>query len=670
MKNSLSLEQMCKYKTCASMNRFILCVAALVTMIIQMSAQTVTLNKRFGKVSKEELEMTEYKPDSAAVAVVLYENRNIQVDLSAGGAFVKDVDVHMRIKILKEEGTEWGDFSVMKYVSQSVPEIVTGIEVVTYNLENDKVVPTKMSREFIYTEDVSSSFQKISFYAQEVKVGSVIEMKYSIHSDRFWEIDDVYFQKTIPVNWVESQVSIPGCFTFNKKLHGSLPVQYDSKLEPKNLFGYQYEMVVDKFVAVDLPAFKYEPYIYYPRQYFSFVTYDIRSLRLPGMDTKYYGVSWDDVDNTYVNSQIMTRFRAQCQFKEQVAALPEEGTDIEKIASAVSLVKDNVVWDEKYKVFPEPVGQVVKARSGSNADINCLIAGCLREMGYTVDMVLIKMRSSGMLLDFQPERNPYDTFILRVTGSDGSQYYLDGGSPHGYINVLPPDLLVTNARLVRPNVPGEWVDLTRLTRNGTTMTVATTLTDDLRLSGEYTCKETGNTSYSTKESYSESDDEQDYISEIETDLAIEIDDITFGQMKEYSSSSQTEYKFHKDLDASGDFVYINPFLVKFHSADTFQSLQREFPIDFPFTYSLTYIFTFTIPAGYAVDQIPENRIFKFQPLASTARCSCTVNGNTVQMVYNFSQNKMVCGPEYYQDIRSYWKLLADIYDVVLVLKKL
>ena len=415
---------------------------------------------------------------------------------------------------------------------------------VTYNLENDKVVPTKMSREFIYTEDVSSSFQKISFYAQEVKVGSVIEMKYSIHSDRFWEIDDVYFQKTIPVNWVESQVSIPGCFTFNKKLHGSLPVQYDSKLEPKNLFGYQYEMVVDKFVAVDLPAFKYEPYIYYPRQYFSFVTYDIRSLRLPGMDTKYYGVSWDDVDNTYVNSQIMTRFRAQCQFKEQVAALPEEGTDIEKIASAVSLVKDNVVWDEKYKVFPEPVGQVVKARSGSNADINCLIAGCLREMGYTVDMVLIKMRSSGMLLDFQPERNPYDTFILRVTGSDGSQYYLDGGSPHGYINVLPPDLLVTNARLVRPNVPGEWVDLTSLTRNGTTMTVATTLTDDLRLSGEYTCKETGNTSYSTKESYSESDDEQDYISEIETDLAIEIDDITFGQMKEYSSSSQTEYKFH------------------------------------------------------------------------------------------------------------------------------
>ena len=164
------------------MKRLLLCLVAMLAMIFHLSAQSVTLNNRFGKVSKGELEMTEYELDSAAVAVVLYENRSIHVDLSANGSFVKDVDVHMRIKILKEEGTEWGDFSVMKYVSQSVPEIVTGIEVVTYNLEDGKIVPTKMSKKFIYTEDVSSSFQKISFYAQDVKVGSVIEVKYNIHS--------------------------------------------------------------------------------------------------------------------------------------------------------------------------------------------------------------------------------------------------------------------------------------------------------------------------------------------------------------------------------------------------------------------------------------------------------------------------------------------------------
>ena len=96
------------------MKRSVLCLVALLTMVFHMSAQSVTLNNRFGKVSKEELEMTEYELDSAAVAVILYENRTIQVDLSANGSFVKDIDVHMRIKVLKEEGVDWGDFSVLK----------------------------------------------------------------------------------------------------------------------------------------------------------------------------------------------------------------------------------------------------------------------------------------------------------------------------------------------------------------------------------------------------------------------------------------------------------------------------------------------------------------------------------------------------------------------------
>jgi hypothetical protein len=82
------------------------------------------------------------------------------------------------------------------------------------------------------------------------------------------------------------------------------------------------------------------------------------------------------------------------------------------------------------------------------------------------------------------------------------------------------------------------------------------------------------------------------------------------------------------------------------------------------------MFTFTVPEGYAVDQIPENKIYKYQPLASTARCTCTVDGNTIRLVYNFSQNQMLCLAEHYQDVRAYWKLLADIYDGMIVLKKL
>ena len=652
------------------MKKIILCAVVIILAGLQVAAQTIPVNKRWGKVSKEEVEMTEYQLDTAATALILFEKKHVTVDFNSTGDIGQTIDVHKRIKILKEDGIDWGDFVIMRYLSSTARESVLGIEVVTYNMENGKVVTTKMSKDFIYEEEYSSNYHKISFYAQDVKVGSVIEVKYKVTSDIYWTIDDIYFQKTIPVNMSEVEVRVPGMFTFNKKLRGSHHVDYETDIEPRTLGAYQYEMGVDKFRTVDVPAFKYEPYIYYHDQFFLAASYDIRSLNIPGSMTQEYGVTWGDVDVSYRDSDIMTRFRSHCHFKDQVDALPKDATDDPaRIASAVTLVKDNVVWNERYRVTPEPLAQVVKARSGSNADINCLIAGCLREMGYTVDMVFVKFRTSGHLLDFQPERFPFDTFILKVTAEDGSEYFLDGGSNHAYINVLPPDFLVPNARMIKYSGTGHWVDLTKLSRNSTVQTISATLTDDMRLQGSYVAKYTGVRSYAAKQDYAGYDDEDAYISDIESDYGVEIDEAAFKEAKDYSASTSVEFTFYKDLDTAGDYIYVNPFLERFHSADSFQSIDREYPLDFPSAYAITYLFTFTIPEGYAVDQLPENKSFRFDPIGSNVRCISAVRGNTVQVSYSFTLGKMFCEVAHYKDLRTYWQYLAEIYDSVLVLKK-
>ena len=650
------------------MKRFLIFILMSLVATLCASAQTVSINKRFGKVSKEELEMTVYPLDTAATAAFLYDSRSTTLDLTTAGKFMLTTDVHMRIKVLKEDGLEWGNFEMLRYVSTTARENIIGIDVVTYNLVDGKIATTKMNKDYIYDEEYSSSWRKVSFYAQDVKVGSVIEVKYRITSEIYWDIEDVYFQRTVPVNLSEVQVRIPGIFTFNKKMRGSHDVQYESEIEPRTLGSYHYEMGVDKFVAVDVPAFKHEPYIYYPRQYFSAVTYDIRTMTLPGMHED-FSVSWADVDASYRDSDQLARFRAHCHFKKEVDALQKDGSHIENIAAAVNLVKSNVEWNGRYRVSPDPLGQVVKARSGSNADINCLIAGCLKEMGYVVEMVMVKFRSSGLLLDFQPEKSPYDTFILQVTAPDGSQYYLDGGSRNAYVNVLPPDFLVTNARVIRANGTAQWVDLTKLSRNSVVMNAAAHLTEDLRLEGEVISKDTGNPSYSTKNEYDEYGDEDEYISALESAYSIDIEEITFDGITDCSPSVSLTYTFSKDLDLSGDYIYINPFITAFHSKDTFQSLKREYPIDFPYTYALTYMFTLPVPEGYAVE-LPENKSFKFEPMGSSVRCIFAVRGDSIQMVFNYNQNNLFCEAIHYEDIRTYWQCLAEMYDSVIVLKKL
>jgi hypothetical protein len=126
----------------------------------------------------------------------------------------------------------------------------------------------------------------------------------------------------------------------------------------------------------------------------------------------------------------------------------------------------------------------------------------------------------------------------------------------------------------------------------------------------------------------------------------------------------------KDLDVAGEYVYVTPFIEAFHSKDTFQSLKREYPIDFPFPYSLTYRFTLTLPEGYAVDQLPENRNFKFDPLGLSVRCISAVQGNGIQVVYNFTQTKTFCEAVHYPDVRTLWQYLAEMYESMIVLKKL
>ena len=156
--------------------------------------------------------------------------------------------------------------------------------------------------------------------------------------------------------------------------------------------------------------------------------YDIKSLQIPGALYEDYSVSWEDVDKNYLESDLYIRFKAACQFKDETAAIAAEATDEKKIEAVVKLVQEKVTWDESYAILPEPLGQVVNARSGSNVDMNCLAAGCLRELGFTVEPVMVKLRSTGVLQNYQPELTPFDTFSLRVVTSSGDSHNLDCGS--------------------------------------------------------------------------------------------------------------------------------------------------------------------------------------------------------------------------------------------------
>ena len=655
------------------MKRSLVIIVILISTMVEIHAQTIPVNKQFGKVSKEELGLSVYEPDTSAVALVLYENQDICIDFDENYDFYLTTKKHIRLKILKEEGLDRADFELIHLVAGKLRETIRGIEVVTYNLKDGRIEENRMPKSAVYDEDYIDDYKKVTFSAVNVKVGSVIEVKYEISSNIYWDIDEVYFQKNIPVNCSECEIRIPKMFTFNKRVHGYHKVDYESDSSTSVISlragSMPYEIQIDKFHVSDLPAFKKEPYVYNIRQHYTALYYDIRSLAFPGSKPVDFSVTWDDVDENYLESLLMQRFKSPCQFKDAVKTLSADGADPLRIASALSLVKQSVSWNGEYALNPSVPAQVVKNGNGTNVDINCLLAGCLREMGYEVDPVMIKLRSSGVLIEYHPEVHPFDTFILCVKAADGRLYYIDGGSNNAFVNILPPLMLVPNARLIKPK-QCSWVDLTNLSRNNLVMSVYASLKPDMTFEGKVDARFTGVRSYEEKSDFHSCGSEDKYIENMEQESSIEIGELTVTGTDEYSSQMMFSYDYVMDADPMGDMIYVSPFLTRFHSPDAFQSLTRSCPIDFPSAYSVTYMYALNIPEGYSIEQVPENLNVKTEALDAIMRLDVQTAGAVVKVIFTYNQKSMNGFMEDYEAIRQFWQYINDVYDSMIVLKKI
>lgn len=655
------------------MKRFCIVIFVVMLSMMELHAQMIPVNKRFGKVSEDELKLSVYEADTSAVALVLYEGTDVVLDFDATGNFCLKTSKHVRLKILKEEGVDWADFELIHYDTNAYSDLVRGVEVVTFNLEDGKVKQTKMPRSNIFEDAYTQNYRKTSFSAANVKVGSVVEVKYEISSYMYWVIDDIYFQKSIPVNHAECNVRVPDMFAFNKNIRGFHPVESKTEVLPSAFVvqgdRFEYNVNVDRYSMYDLPAFKKEPYLYNSRQYYTSLQYNIRSLAMPGAMVQNFGVTWNDVDKNHMESDLMQRFNGPCQFKDEVKGVPADVADVQRIEAAMKIVKSKVVWNGDYKLLPVYLSQVVKAGSGSNADINCLLAGCLREMGFAVDPVMVRLRSSGNIDEYLPEMSPYDTFVIRVKGNDGTVYYLDGGSDNAYVNVLNPQMLVTNGRLLSRDDGALWIDLTRLSRNSVSMTVNASFDENMSVGGKAVKKFSGIESYMAKSDFDSYDDEEGYIDDIEYENRLEVTDFMTEGNGDYSSELKVEYEFIKESDVAGNVIYVSPFVERFHSRDAFQSMTRTCPMDFPFPYNVSYMFTLNVPEGYSVEQLPTIVNVKLKALDATLRFSAQQNAGTVNVVFSYIQNGMTGKAEDYQDIRLLWQQINDIYDSMIVLKK-
>ncbi len=171
-------------------------------------------NYKFGKVSKEEIEETEYPTNKDADAAILYKKQYTFYDYNSTTGLALITRYHYRIKLYNEEGFDWATVNLNGYISGSDEEKIYGIKGYTYNLEGDKIVEEKLRKEEIFDEEVSKYRKAVKFTMPSLKPGSVIEFEYEKRSPFLTSLDDTELQSTIPIKMMEVKVEIPEFFGF------------------------------------------------------------------------------------------------------------------------------------------------------------------------------------------------------------------------------------------------------------------------------------------------------------------------------------------------------------------------------------------------------------------------------------------------------------------------
>ena len=202
---------------------FSLAALLLFSFLSQAQNDAKPLKVKFGKISEEELKMTHYDKDPDAGAVVLFDKGNCVI--GKNNLFTQ----HVRIKIFKKTALEHGNF-IIELPSWAN---ITGIRGITYNLENGKMVETQLTKENMFDEKITKSWNLKKITMPDIREGSIIELEYNISGGY---LGDWAFQHTIPTIWSEFNLNVPKTLKFSQIGQGTTPYLVSSQHDDRKTY--------------------------------------------------------------------------------------------------------------------------------------------------------------------------------------------------------------------------------------------------------------------------------------------------------------------------------------------------------------------------------------------------------------------------------------------------
>lgn len=645
---------------------------------INIQGQQIKKNTKAGKEIMADLNMTVYPEDPSAEAVILSKKGVTEFVSNKMSGFHYRYTLSVRLKILKNEGISYGKQSILYHKGdESEWENITNIKGVTYNLQNGDITEAVLAEEDIEDINGGGGLQTKIFNMPDVKVGSVLEVEYTLNSSAYKDLPEFFFQEAIPVRSVYYNIIIPSYLTYNFMIHGNQRIkrirepargkfEVSYKDEKGRIKSKTYECTAEEksFVAENIPALKVESYSKSLNDYLSRITFDLKRENFPWDKQKSLDATWEGVGNELLLSH---------EFKEGLnkTGLFENGStadfSLQKAAGIWKRIKEKVKWNGFDSAYPSGLEAALKNGIGNSADLNFLLMNALKAEGFEVYPVILRTRDKGNLPFINPSRRALNYTVTAIK-TDSVYYFADASSEHGDWNILPDKCLVTQACILNPKNP-EWVSLSTIFPGKVNVEaeIKTITEHDMVMNISVSYK--GNSKYNFLKEYTGYKNQEEYLKELAKKQEGKIEHFSLNGVGEYNEDINIKYVLTKKIEQKNDRIYLNPLVYKFYPESPFVSEKRELPIDFDYFENYSQTITIPIQEGYVVDKLPETIVHTYGNREMEYSCNAEVGNEDIVIYYNFQINSLFIPANEYSGIKELFSIIGSKNAESIVFKK-
>ncbi len=651
-------------------------ITLLILVLFHLIVNGQNFSKEFGKIAKEEIELTEYALDKDAEAVVLFDiAKSYFVETSTSFDIVFERTT--RIKILSESGIKWAEVEIPFYQEGNIYEKVYDIEASSYNFENGRLNKSTIDASNTYDEKKNEYWNIKKFAIPNVKVGSVIEFRYKINSQYKFNFRDWEFQWRIPVVYSEYVAKMIPFYEYTFIFQGASKFDIYESYQDKGLarnFGsasayaeHSYNDMVYKFGMKNVPAFGDEEFISSINDYIIKLDFQLSKIhRLDGVKIDIL-TTWEDLIKELLKHQDFGNYISKSE-KSATKLLDINGIsqkcENDKFNMVLDYVKGNYNWNNHNdKYASKTPNQLIEDKFGNCADINLFTIGLLNSVGIESYPLIISTRENGKIKVDYPF-NHFFNYVLILSIVDGKIILSDATEILSMNDRIPPRCINDKGLIIRKDKV-DWISLDCLFTSGITTFLQIEIlnnnlaVDLLKMSTEYDA-------LFFRNNYS---DKIDNIKQIISSNNFSLNDssIQVQNFLDKTKPYKLRYNFTTKPEVVNDKIYISPFLQESVTDNPLKQKDRQYPVDMIYPTKRTYNSSISIPEGYVIDFLPED--FKISNDLFELNYSIKPYSDKIQVIFDYYFKKPIYQSDDYTKIKYYFDEIVKKGNEKIVLKK-